>query len=501
MGSTVQLTHVQRAANRRSRTAVVDDDGTFTYGDLLDASARVAARLLAGRLDLEERRVALLARPGFEWVATQWGIGRAGGVAVPLAASHPEPELRFVIEDAAAELALSDGLHADRVRNAAAGAGIPTVSISEALDAAPVELPVVARDRRAMIVYTSGTTGRPKGAVTTHRQVDAQVDALHQAWEWSAADRILCVLPLNHVHGIVNVVSSALWAGACCELLPAFDPDRTWERIGSGELTLFMAVPTIYHKLIAAWDSYSDSHRTALREGSESVRLMVSGSAALPASRWERWREITGHALLERYGMTEIGMALGNPLHGERVPGHVGRPFPGVDVRLVGDNGEVVDAGNSGEIEVRGPGTFLEYWRRPDETHKAFREGWFKTGDVAVLEKAGYRILGRASVDIIKTGGYKVSALEIEETLREHPQVADCAVVGINDPEWGELVGVVVVGRGDSPVTLDELQTWSRPRLAPYKIPRRLRVCSELPRNAMGKVAKHRVRESLSGES
>ena len=204
----------------------------------------------------------------------------------------------------------------------------------------------------------------------------------------------------------------------------------------------------------------------------------------------ERWREISGHTLLERYGMTEIGMALSNPLHGERRPGFVGVPLPGVEVRLVGEDGAAVEPGTPGEIEVRGPNVFLEYWRRPEATAESFRDGWFRTGDVAAVEDGYYRILGRRSVDILKTGGYKVSALEIEEVLRTHPDVTECAVVGVEDPDWGERICVAAEVRGGADLTLAELQAWARERLAPYKLPRDLRTVEALPRNAMGKVTK-----------
>jgi malonyl-CoA/methylmalonyl-CoA synthetase len=207
----------------------------------------------------------------------------------------------------------------------------------------------------------------------------------------------------------------------------------------------------------------------------------------------ERWREITGHTLLERYGMTEIGMALSNPLRGERRPGSVGTPLPGVEVRLVDDEGAPAEPGTPGELEVRGPNVFLEYWGRPDDTRAAFRDGWFRTGDVAVVEDGAYRLLGRTSVDIIKTGGYKVSALEIEEVLRTHPAIAECAVVGVDDAEWGERVAAAVELRDGSALTLDELQAWARTHLAPYKVPRALRPVAALPRNAMGKVVKPAV--------
>jgi malonyl-CoA/methylmalonyl-CoA synthetase len=220
---------------------------------------------------------------------------------------------------------------------------------------------------------------------------------------------------------------------------------------------------------------------------------MVSGSAALPVSTFQRWKEISGHALLERYGMTEIGMALANPLHGERVPGSVGVPLPGVEVQLVGDHGKLVAPGTPGEIEVRGPSVFAEYWRKPDASREAFRDGWFRTGDTAVVENGAYRILGRTSVDILKTGGHKVSALEIEEALREHPAVAECAVVGVPDPEWGERVAAAVVLNAGDALDLPSFRAWGKELLAAHKLPSRLLVLDALPRNAMGKVVKPAV--------
>ena len=220
---------------------------------------------------------------------------------------------------------------------------------------------------------------------------------------------------------------------------------------------------------------------------------MVSGSAALPVSLLRRWKEISGHTLLERYGMTEIGMALSNPLRGERVPGRVGTPLPSVEVQLVGENGKPVALGTQGEIEVRGPGVFLEYWGSPNATRNAFRDGWFRTGDTAVVENGVYRILGRTNVDILKTGGHRVSALEIEEALREHPAVAECAVVGVPDQEWGERVAVAVVLNDGDALDLSSLRAWAKESLAAHKLPSRLLVLDALPRNPVGKVMKPAV--------
>jgi malonyl-CoA/methylmalonyl-CoA synthetase len=344
-----------------------------------------------------------------------------------------------------------------------------------------------------MIIYTSGTTGRPKGAVTTHQNIGAQIGSLVEAWRWTPADRLLLALPLHHVHGVINGLGCALAVRAMCEILPEFDAERTWARLASGEITVFTAVPTMYHRLIASWDNASPEVQRARSQGVRTIRLMMSGSAALPVRTLERWREITGHTLLERYGMTEIGMALSNPIRGERRPGYVGQPLPDVDVRLVDERGIPVPDGSPGELEVRGATVFLEYWQRPDETREAFRDGWFRTGDVAVLEQGSYRLLGRTSVDIIKTGGYKVSALEIEEVLRLHPAIAECAVVGVVDEDWGERVSAAVELRAGASLSLDELQRWAKSQLAPYKIPRALQEVPALPRNAMGKVVKPRV--------
>jgi malonyl-CoA/methylmalonyl-CoA synthetase len=484
-----------RARAHGDRTAILSADGGHTYRQLLEASARVAGALLRGATDLGEARVAFLIPPGFEYAAVQWGIWRAGGIAVPLAVSHPPPELEYVVRDAEAALVVAHPGLEPRVRAAAAAAGSMALTSHDAVAAQPAPaLPPLEESRRALMVYTSGTTGRPKGVVTTHANLRAQVTALIEAWGWHSDDAILLVLPLHHVHGIVNVLTCALWAGARCEIAPRFDPEDTWDRIARGDLTLFMAVPTIYRKLIAAWEASPPERRAAWSAGCARMRLMVSGSAALPVGTLERWREISGHVLLERYGMTEIGMALSNPLHGERVPGTVGTPLPGVQVRLVDEDGKVASGdGSTGEIEVRGPNVFLEYWRRPQATRDAFHDGWFRTGDLAALEQGRYRILGRASVDIIKTGGYKVSALEIEEMLRTHPAVAECAVVGLEDEEWGERICAAVELAPGAALSLEQLKEWAGERLAPYKVPRALACVPALPRNAMGKVVKPEV--------
>lgn len=483
-----------RAALFADRRALIAPDGTWTYGELLAASARVAGGLLDGTTDLGETRVAYLVAPSCAHVATQWGIWRAGGIAVPLCTTHPAPELEYAIAEADAALVVADERHAGSVAPIAQRRGARFVTTGELLAAAPVRLPAIAAPRRALMLYTSGTTSKPKGVITTHTILAAQIDSVVRAWKWSADDHILHVLPLHHLHGVLNLLCAALWSGATCELQDGFDTARVWRRLCSADLTLFMAVPTIYARLRAAWDAAEPDARTSMTTGCQRLRLMVSGSAALPVALLDAWRALSGHVLLERYGMTEIGMGLGNPLHGERVPGSVGVPFPGVDVRLLGEDGSVLGDGLPGEIQVRGPNVFQEYWRRPDATAAAFTaDGWFKTGDIAVRARGRYQILGRDSVDIIKSGGFKVSALEIEEVLRQHPAIAECAVVGIADDEWGQRVAAAVIVRSGHTLELDALRVWAKQQLAPYKVPTLLHIVAELPRNPMGKVVKPAV--------
>jgi malonyl-CoA/methylmalonyl-CoA synthetase len=254
-----------------------------------------------------------------------------------------------------------------------------------------------------------------------------------------------------------------------------------------------MAVPTIYFKLIAAFELLDVEAKNQLKNAMKKFRLMVCGSAALPVSVMEKWEQVSGHVLLERYGMTEIGMGISNPYESFRKPGAIGLPLPGVSVRLVDENMQPVINGEAGEIQIKGDNVFKEYWNKPEATAKEFSpDGWFKTGDVAVVEEGYYRILGRSSVDIIKSGGYKLSALEIEEVLRTHDLVDDCAVVGIADEEWGELVVAAVVEKDG--LEQHQLNQWMRAQMPTYKTPRKYLMVKELPRNAMGKVVKNEVK-------
>ena len=489
---------IQRAEGFGEKTAVEDWTGSFTYADLLRVSHFVALNLLGREKDLGEKRVAFIVPPGFEYVALKLGVWMAGGVSVPLGLTHSPREIEYVIGDSGAETVVFHPDLAHKLEGVSFGAGVRLRCLPDVLLPARGELPPVREERRAMIIYTSGTTSKPKGVVSTHLNIKAQINSMTEAWEWSAGDSILNVLPLHHLHGILNVVLCSLWSGARCVMMNGFSPRDVWDRFERKDLTLFMGVPTIYSKLIDCWEDSSARERERMSDSIRGLRLMVSGSAALPVSVLEKWKEISGHVLLERYGMTEIGMALSNPYRGERLPGRVGFAMPGVEAGIFDERDEPLGEESQGEIRVKGKSVFLEYWGKPRETEDAFCEGWFKTGDIAFLERGGsYRILGRESVDIIKSGGYKISALEIEEVLREHPLVEQCAVVGVADPRWGERVGAaLVLGEGSS-IELEELRDWASSRLARYKLPTRLLLFSSLPRNSMGKVTKNAIKQSF----
>ncbi len=467
-----------------NKTAIISDGKSFSYTDLHQASAEFAQLLLAETDDLGEGRVAFMVNPGFDYVRVQWGIWQAGGIVVPLCLSYPLPSLRYTIENSGASIIVVSPEFEETLKGLASELACRFIVLGKNDQAKTTKkLPEVDDARGAMILYTSGTTNLPKGVVSTHGNLNAQISSLIEAWKWTSKDSTVCVLPLHHVHGVVNVVSCALWAGASCEFLSIFSEKGIFDLIEQAKINVFMAVPTIYFKLIAYWETLIEDQQIKLTQALNQLRFMISGSAALPVSVMERWETISGHLLLERYGMTEIGMALSNPYDGPRVAGHVGYPLPGVSVRL----------SEEGEIQVKGPTVFKEYWNKPESTAESFTEdGWFKTGDIAVIDEiGGYRILGRNSVDIIKSGGYKISALEIEEVLRQYPGIADCSVVGLPNDEWGELVAAAIVTK--SPVDEKALSTWMREQMPAYKTPRKYAVLTELPRNAMGKVTKKDV--------
>jgi len=362
-----ELPLIARARTYADAVAIRSASGERTYNALLERSATLAAALLADDSDLKEARVAFLLPGGYDYLTVQWAIWRAGGVAVPLSLSATEPELEYALADSASHCVVTARDLAGNVDSLCERLGIQHLLIDDvpdkptASDVPTGDLPFVGPNRRAMILYTSGTTAKPKGVVSTHATIQAQTEALVEAWAWQATDCIPLFLPLHHIHGIINVVSCALWSGATIEPLGRFDIETVLQRVAADAYTVFMAVPTIYVKLIQALEALPEEKRAPFVAGFGKMRLMVSGSAALPASVHETWTELTGQQLLERYGMTEIGMALSNPYDGARLPGTVGHPLPGVQLRLKFEQGQlVISYGEPGEIQVCGPAVFAE---------------------------------------------------------------------------------------------------------------------------------------------
>ena len=499
---------INRAAFHKNNIAIISDKKSYSYSSLVKSSNAIAYHLLNRKEDLNGARVAFLIEPSYDYVATLWGIWQAGAVAVPLGISHPQAELEYSISDCDAEFLISDQKNLHKILPIAntqkLNYSVTDCLLSSQQPSQSYKLPDIDSARNAMILYTSGSTGKPKGVVITHNNIEAQVTTLVEAWGWTDQDHILNTLPLHHVHGIINAMACAFWSGAKCEIHSKFDPNSVWERLKTGDLSLFMAVPTTYKSLINEWETKPIKEQSLMSLGASKLRLMVSGSDALLATTMKQWEDITGHTLLERYGMTEVGMALSNPLEGIRNPGHVGTPLPNVKIRLVSlsinektglhEHGEIVPAGEPGEIQIKGPSVFKEYWKNPPATKEAFSEdGWFCSGDVASLNEQGYRIWGRASQDIIITGGENVSAKEVEQILSEHPNIIGCAVVGIDDPYWGNAVSVAIVA--NKKISREDLRSWAKNKMAPYKVPQKVRLVDILPLNSMGKVIKPEVRK------
>ncbi len=484
--------------HRGDATALLVGDEKISYAELRTDVDDFARHLLADKNDLAEERIALLLPAGCDYVTGLLGIWRAGGVAVPLSTAAAVKELEYALRTARVTRLVSSGKQAEEIAASCNALNVKLVDVNDRTGTLTASPPELDQERRAMMLFTSGTTSQPKGVVSTHRNITAQITALIEAWQWSADDQIPLFLPLHHIHGIINVLCCALWAGARIDLISGFNAAVILNRVAKENYNVFMAVPTIYVKLIGALEQMPAAERSTAAAGFGAMRLMVSGSAACPVSVHEKWQALTGQTLLERYGMTEIGMALSNPYVGERRPGTVGQPLPGVDVILVDETGNRVEVENqSGEIWVRGDSVFLEYWDNTEATDKEFTDGWFRTGDIAEKVDGYFRILGRSSVDIIKSGGYKLSALEIESAMLDHESVAECAVVGLADDTWGEAVHAAVVCDNDAVLSAEELRTWCKSRMSSYKVPKTIHFMDALPRNAMGKVTKQAVKTLL----
>ncbi|KAI4127125.1 MAG: hypothetical protein LQ338_003367 [Usnochroma carphineum] len=535
----------------------------FTYGQLLKdvADSRDKLRQSAAGQSMDGQRVAFLVENSYDYVVTLLSILGSNSIAVPLSSGFPASELRYILDNSAALMLLSSTKFkskSDEVLKEGLEKEPISVTVEKKLEGSQsnegVQLETQQDNKSGMMLYTSGTTSRPKGVLLPESVLTAQSQSLIQAWDYTPKDHLLHVLPLHHIHGTVNALLTPLFAGSTIEFLFPFNVQAVWERFAApfvsdptkhkDKITFFTVVPTIYNRLLSSHPELDESLHKATKEALRpaNLRLNISGSAALPTPTKSAWTDLSGgNVLLERYGMTEVGMALSCGLDfADRVDGSVGWPLPFVEARLVDtETGEVIKPGEEvapdgrereGEIQLRGPTVFKEYWRNPKATAEEFVDDdeedgkgrWFKTGDVATrktVEGAGksaqdwakgpmYFVRGRKSVDIIKSGGEKVSALEIERELLSLPQIVEAAVLGVASPQWGQKVAAVVVlhpdhaqtGRGGKTWGVMDMRRALKDRLANYKIPQELKVLDSIPKNAMGKINKKALVKETFGE-
>ncbi|MFN8020779.1 MAG: AMP-binding protein [Acidimicrobiales bacterium] len=462
-------------ANPRPFLLDADGDTTCTYADAARRSARFA-HALAARGAAPGHRVAMQVTKSADALMVYLACVRAGYVLLPMNTGYTADEVAYLVGDARPSVVLDDHSLAALAADAE---GMP-----DHLDEHPAT-----PDDLAAILYTSGTTGKPKGAMLTQRNLASNSATLAGLWGFGEGDVLLHALPIFHTHGLFVATNCSIANGSPMVFLERFDAD---EVVGAlTHCTVMMGVPTFYTRLLA--------HPSFDRQTCAGMRLFISGSAPLLASVHEQFHERTGHAILERYGMTETSMLTSNPLHGERRPGTVGLPLPDVDVRVVGEDGVALGVGGVGGVEVRGPNVFAGYWGRPELTATEFTaDGWFRTGDVGTFDTEGYLHLVGRSKDLIITGGLNVYPKEIEDVVDALPGVLESAVIGVPDADFGEAVVAVVVARSGSTVDPSAVRLAAREHLAPFKVPKRVHVVDALPRNAMGKIEKAALRRQFA---
>jgi malonyl-CoA/methylmalonyl-CoA synthetase len=477
---------------------LADGGNSFSRADLNHRTAAMAALLSARGLKPGDT-VLMSAGTSTKLVLAHVAALRLGAVVVPVNTAYRERELDHIVRDCRPALAVVDNAERASWIQSSSDRG-PSLSIINlpdpeplppAPELAPTTLDRSDRDDLALIVYTSGTTGAPKGAMLTHGNLLAASESLRRAWRWTADDGLVLALPLFHIHGLGVGVHGCLLTGARILLLPRFEPLAVLQACSRADATLFFGVPTMWVRLI---DALAEAPEQAC--ALHSLRLMVSGSAPLAPAIFEHIETVAGKTVLERYGMSETMMLISNPYDGERRPGTVGLPLPGVEVRIMAAGREAM-VEEVGEIQVRGPNVFPGYWNRDEATQDAFEDGgWFHTGDLGWRNTDDYvTIVGRAK-ELIITGGYNVYPREVEEVLEAHPGVAEAAVVGVPSREWGEEVAAFVVAESAGELLTEAaLVAWCSERLANYKRPRRFTFIDHIPRNALGKIVRGSLRD------
>ncbi|MFT5196175.1 MAG: malonyl-CoA/methylmalonyl-CoA synthetase [Cellvibrionaceae bacterium] len=504
------LTTIKENCDRLADKTAIEfilPDGTsesVTFGELEQQVQRAMAFLQANDVQAGDR-VALQLPKCLPFIYLHLATMRLGAISLPLNPGYPARELSYFLNDAEPCLFfasshhqqagdLQSDLQSDLQNLRTIVLDGTTADFADIIGQEHVKTDVPLpenADETALILYSSGTTGQPKGVQLTHGNLTANSAGLQSAWGWQEDDILLHVLPIYHGHGLPVALYGALYAGATTIMMAKFEPEQALRLMVKKRCTVFMAVPTIHKRLVEFEHAadYDLSH----------MRLLTSGSDRLPDDVNLKFQQIFGHQLLERYGMTETMMNLSNPLHGERRVGSVGLPLPQVEVRIVDPESEKpLPGGEVGEVQVRGPHVFKGYWRMESKTAESFTaDGWLRTGDLGMLEPDGYFTLKGRSKDLIITGGLNVYPPEVEFVLAEHPAVLTSAVVGCPDDDWGEKITAVIILRDGYAPSEKNIMDYCREKLAAYKIPRRVLFVDELPRNSIGKVQKARLRAQV----
>jgi malonyl-CoA/methylmalonyl-CoA synthetase len=494
------------------KPSIIFEDRIVTFNDLENEVERYAAVL--ERLGLKSGdRVAIQLPKRLEFVFLELAVLSVGGIVLPLNADYKAQEIEYFLTDSGSSFFFTDAerFHRsekeleklDTLKTVIVGSaqGIDAISLARELETTTRDYTrpyLTGGDDVAVICYTSGTTGRSKGAMITHRNLISNMTALHEIWSWSDQDLLLHVLPLFHVHGLFVALHGAMNAGATMIMHEKFDPLRTWEAIEREKCTILMGVPTMYQRLLNQWESMEK------KPDLKSVRLFISGSAPLLETQFNRFEKETGFRILERYGMTEAGMIASNLLDpARRKPKSVGYPLPGVEIRVVSRDGQDAAPGEVGEIWLRGENVFKAYWGMPDKTRESFHDGWLKSGDLGYQDPdddARLYLVGRAK-ELIITGGYNVYPKEIEDVLAGHAAVKEAAVIGLPDEDLGEKVTAIIVPEdGLEPISPEAIIKYCKSMLAGYKCPKSIFFGDQLPRNAMGKLQKNILVERYEGQ-
>lgn len=487
------------------QTVIIDGEGSHSYGHLVNQARHLANTLKQGALkslphpenedSVQPQRecIAFLADRQVSSAMALISIWLAESIAVPLDPMMSLPEWQWRMRNLDIKRLIYPPSLSAEAHYLAQSANIRLVCTHD-LSETPAPLKLASTEDNALILFSSKTR-HPFPVVHSFRSLMAQMQAVLQLWQWQPEDRLLHVMPLAHSHGLISGLLSAMAAGSCCEMVYSFKVQPIWKHLSSGKASLFTAVPTLYQYLVDAWYKAPDHQRRHWQKGAQKLRQCITGSTPIPPRLQEQWQQITHKPLLFRYGTTESGLILHATNNTTQYPGIAGEPFPGVSLRVVDDRSRVLATG-PGELEVRSPQLFKEYYGNPDVTQESYDHGWFRTGSLAIQSGNIYQLLGQRNPETIEAGGYRVSAREVEVVLDNHPRVSECAVLGTPCEIWGEAICACIVSKTAS-LNLGEVREWLTPSLAAYKLPVRLALLDQLPKTPEGTIDRQRLKQEL----